>query len=329
MNAIANWLGYVLNFIYGIVQNYGLAIILFSILIRLVILPITIKQQNSAKKQSKIQEETKKLQIKYANNPEKMNKEVMDMYKREKFNPFSGCLSSIIQLVLFISVFYLVSRPLTFMKKVDTSVIDDYKFQISQEQKTNYPEIQIIDLFGKTDDRVNLNMNFLNLDLSKVPSQNYNDPKVYIIPTLYVILTFINIKITQDMMVTPEMKKRQEEAKLKEEEERKKKKEAKEKKKEFEKELKKAKKEDKALVKEESVEEKEETEESVEDMQQDMSQMTKSMNYMMPILSISIAIIAPLGLSLYWLVSIILQMVERFVIKAIMNKKEKAEKKEA
>ena len=302
MNTIAGWLGYVLNFIYGLVQNYGLAIIIFSILIRIVLLPLTIKQQNSTKKSAKIQDEVKKIQVKHAGNPEQINKATMDLYKREHFSPFSGCLTTIMQFILFISIFYLVSRPLTYMKKVDTAKLEDYSNQIVSEQKTNYKEIQIIDLFGKDDEEVNINMNFLGLDLSKVPTQNYTDPKI-----------FLNIHLITKMTTTPEMKKKQEEREAKLKEEKRKRKEEREKKKEFEKELKKAKKEDKALVKEE-IESNEEDEESLEDMQTEMTQMTKSMNYMMPLLSISIALIAPLGLSLYWLVSLLLQLSERFII---------------
>ena len=161
MNTIAGWLGYVLNFIYGFVQNYGLAIILFSVLIRLVLLPITISQQNSTKKSAKVQDEANKLRVKYANDPEQLNKATMELYKREHFNPLGGCLVTIVQFILFISIFYLVSRPLTYMKKVDHSKIEDYASQITAEQKSNYQEIKIIDLFGKDDESVNINMNFL------------------------------------------------------------------------------------------------------------------------------------------------------------------------
>ena len=325
MNTIAGWLGYVLNFIYNIVQNYGLAIILFSVLIRLVLLPITISQQNSTRKSARVQDEANKLRVKYANDPEQLNKATMELYKREHFNPLGGCLVTIVQFILFISIFYLVSRPLTYMKKVDSSKIEDYASQITAEQKSNYQEIKIIDLFGKDDQDVYINMDFLGLDLSKVPTQNLNDPKIFIIPILYVLFTFLNIHMVTKMTTTPEMKKKQEEREAKLAEEKRKKKEEREKKKEFEKELKKAKKEDKALIKEE-VESQEEEPESMEDMQAEMGQMTKSMNYMMPILSISIALIAPLGLCLYWLVSILLQSSERLIInffsKLIYKKKE-------
>ena len=92
MDFLVNTLGYLLNFLYEMVQNYGLAIILFSILFKLVMLPISIKQQKTMKKTAKIQAELKKIQEKYKNNPEKLNTETINLYKRENMSPFGGCL---------------------------------------------------------------------------------------------------------------------------------------------------------------------------------------------------------------------------------------------
>ena len=141
----ANLFGYVLNFLYEIVQNYGLAIILFSVIIKLLMLPISMKQQKTMKKSAKIQEEMKQIQFKYKNEPEKLNQEVMSLYKRENMSPFSGCLSSIVQIILLFSVFYLVRSPLTYMRKIDTSAIDQMK-TIAQENGATrgYEEIAII-----------------------------------------------------------------------------------------------------------------------------------------------------------------------------------------
>ena len=85
----ANIFGYVLNILYQIVNNYGFAIILFSVILKLIMLPISIKQQKTMKKTAKIQEEMMKIQDKYKNNPEKLNQETIDLYKREKMSPFS------------------------------------------------------------------------------------------------------------------------------------------------------------------------------------------------------------------------------------------------
>lgn len=286
MAFLANLLGYVLNYLYNWVQNYGWAIIIFSVLLKLILLPFTIKQQKNIKKSAKISEETSKLQVKYKNDPEKLNREIMDLYKREKASPFSGCLSSVLQLIIFISVFYLVSSPLTYMKKIDKAIIDNYKTELTESgQTSSYPEIKIIENKSQEDEKVNINMNFLGLDLSKVPMQNLNDVRVYIIPILYIVVIFINTKITTNL--TPKNNKKN--------------------KNENNKELKTA------------------GEETTEEQMESIQQMTNSMSYMMPIMSVAIALIAPLGLSLYWLVSNLLQLAERITIDFVSNKINKAE----
>lgn len=267
-SAISNLFGYLLNFLYELVNNnFGIAIILFSIILRIILLPITIKQQRSMQKTNKIQGKIKELQIKYKNNQEMLNKETMELYKKEKISPFRGCLSAIIQIVIILSVFYLVSRPLTYMKKVDESVINDYKTQIQEENGSisNYYEIEIIQRKASENEAVNINMDFLGLDLSKVPNKNLKDVKVYIIPVLYVISSFISIRLTTNAQTKK----------------------------------------------------KENNKES--DEAEAMAQMSKSMSYMMPIMTVSIAFIAPLGLALYWFVSNVLIIAERFIIKKIVD----------
>lgn len=300
MGAIANLFGYLLNFLYNLFNNYGIAIIVFTILLRIILIPITVSQQKSMKKNAKVQEKMKEIQKKYKNNPEKLNQETIELYKREKVSPFSGCLSSIIQIILIISVFWLVSKPLTYMKKVDSNKVNEYIEQIKTEEgKTSaYPEIQVIQTKSAEDSEVAINMDFLGLDLSKVPNQNLKDITVYIIPVLYVITSFVSIKMTNNMQdKAKEKKKADKEKKAAENKEND---------------------EEKALISEEEAK----AEEAIEAMQD----MTKSMNYMIPIMSITIAFIAPLGLALYWLVSNIAMIIERIIINKISeNKKEEEE----
>ena len=185
----ANIFGYVLNFIYNFVGNYGWAIIIFTVLLKLLMLPMSIKQQKTMKKTAKIQAEVKVLQDKYQNDPVRLNQEMMDLYKEENMSPFSGCLSSILQMIVIISIFFLVSRPLTFMLHVDSEVISNYATEIQENstERTNYEEIAIIREKGEEDEKVRINMDFLGLDLSSVPSQNFSDWKVFVITVLYVL----------------------------------------------------------------------------------------------------------------------------------------------
>ena len=75
INFFANIFGYVLNFLYEIVGNFGIAIILFSILVKIAMLPISYKQQKTMKKSQELNNQMKQLQFKYKNDPEKLNQE--------------------------------------------------------------------------------------------------------------------------------------------------------------------------------------------------------------------------------------------------------------
>lgn len=292
MGSISSLFGYILNFIYELVKNYGLAIIIFSVLLKLVLLPLSIKQQKTMKKTAKIQKKVKELQEKYKNDQMKMNQEMMDLYKRENLSPFSGCLSSIIQIVLLFAMFGLVRSPLTYMKKIDTDTLNNYMVEIKQEVgensiSRNYPQISILKYVSthKTEeDPLYINMDFFGLDLSNIPQENWQDWTVYIIPVLYVITTMISMKITTKM--TEEKNKKEDIIEIKNEEE------------------------------------KDKNKDKEPDPQDMAVQMNKSMSWFMPIMSVSIAIIAPLGLALYWLVNNILMIAERLIINKCLSSEE-------
>ena len=272
---IANIFGYALNFIYGIVQNYGLAIIIFTILLKLVMLPISINQQKTMKKNAKLQVKVKEIQEKYSNDQMRQSQELMELYKRENTSPFSGCLSSIIQLLIVISIFYLVSRPLTYMLHFDKETLNQYIQEVNEhnEGRASYQEIAVIREKAKDDKRIALNMNFFGLDLSQIPSQNYSDWKVFIIPVLYVITSFVSMKITAEMQ----------------------------------------KKQNKIII------ENKENDKEKSDEDNTVDEMSKSMTYMMPFMAVSISLIAPLGLALYWFVSNLLMIGERLIINKVVK----------
>ena len=287
----ANIFGYLLQFLYTLVNNYGLAIILFTLIIKLLLLPLSIKQQKTMKKSSELQEKVKVMQFKYKNDPEKLNKEMMNLYKTENVSPFSGCLTSIIQMLLLLSIFYLVRSPLTFMEKIPQENINTYIQQLKDEGKVIsnvYPEIDLIretELLKEKNpedqfiEKTNIKMNFLGLDLSKIPQQNMTDYTVYIIPVLYILSSFISIRIT-----TAKQQKDKEDKKLKN------------------------------IDGNTGKEIKEENNEMDAVMQTN-----KMMSWFVPIMSISIAFIAPLGLALYWLISTILMIAERLIIDKVVK----------
>ena len=300
----ANIFGYILNFIYNIVQNYGLAIIIFSILVKLLMIPISVKQQKTMKKSTKIQAKMKELQFKYKNNPEKLNQETMELYKSENMSPFSGCLSAIVQLILLFAVFYLVRSPLTYMKKVDADVISKYTKVIKEyklSENSAYPEIDVIREIDnirslknnenidqteeeRTDlaeikeeelENLKINMDFLGLNLAQVPTKS-SDWKAYIIPILYVLVSVISMRITNP--TSPKTKPVEN-------------------------------KEEKSLTK-------------PEEEFDPMAQMNKNMNMMFPVMYLAVALIAPLGLALYWLMNSLLMILERLALNKLLKDEE-------
>ena len=296
LSFFANIFGYVLQLLYNVVGNYGWAIILFSVLVKAIMIPISIKQQRTMKKNQKIQEEVKQIQFKYKNEPEKMNQEMMALYKREGMSPFSGCLSSIIQIVLLFSVFLLVRQPLTYMVKMDADVISKMENVITEQEEGNknaYAEIAVIQYVNNLDNKTsvskdesfdmkeyaeqaNLNMDFFGIDLSQVPKNNWKDFKVLIIPILYIISSFVSIRLSMNTNN-------------------------------------KQNKEKKLIT---------DGKEQEEEKYNPMDDANKTMVWMMPIMSVSIAAIAPLGLALYWLMNNILMIVERLVYNKIFEKEE-------
>ena len=105
MNIISNALGHVLRIIFELVQNYGLSIILFTIVVKVLLLPLTIKQTKSTKAMQDIQPKILEIQTKYKDKPEKQQQEIMKIYTEAKINPLAGCLPLLIQMPILIALF--------------------------------------------------------------------------------------------------------------------------------------------------------------------------------------------------------------------------------
>jgi YidC/Oxa1 family membrane protein insertase len=99
-----------LNLFYGLVGNYGIAIILVTILVRGIMFPLTFKGSQSTARMQDLQPKIQELQAKYKNNPQKLNQEMAEFYKREGYNPLSGCLPLLIQFPIFIAMYSLFNN---------------------------------------------------------------------------------------------------------------------------------------------------------------------------------------------------------------------------
>lgn len=115
MSYIMMGLGWLLKLSSTLVGNYGVAIIIFTILIKAVLLPLTVKQQRSMLKMQKIQPLLMELQQKYANDKEKLNQETMKLYQKYQVNPMSGCLPMLIQLPILMMLYWVVKKPIVYI----------------------------------------------------------------------------------------------------------------------------------------------------------------------------------------------------------------------
>ena len=109
ISAIENLVVAVLKGINGIVGNYGIAIIIVTRIVRLLMFPLTLKQEKSMKKMRELQPELDKIKEKYKDNPQEYQKRTAEIYKENNVNPLSGCLPILIQMPIFIALYYAFS----------------------------------------------------------------------------------------------------------------------------------------------------------------------------------------------------------------------------
>lgn len=181
-------LGYVISFIYNLVQNYGFAIIIFTVIVKLIILPLGVKQQKSMLEIQKIQPELDKLKKKYQNDNQRMNEETMKLYKKYNINPAGGCLPMLIQLPIIIGLYQVITRPMQYVLHLGTDAIGKIADILSKAGKidaaiaTNAVKTGQIQVARAMADNVELiesklgevissiNFDFFGLDLSQTPN---------------------------------------------------------------------------------------------------------------------------------------------------------------
>jgi len=108
---VYNFFGTILAFFYGIIPNLGISIILLTVLVMLVMFPLTAKQAKSMLAMQRAQPEIKKLQAKYKQDRAKLNEEMMKFYQENKINPLAGCLPLLVQMPVFLALFRVMRDP--------------------------------------------------------------------------------------------------------------------------------------------------------------------------------------------------------------------------
>ena len=233
MDLIANLFGYLLKLCMNICGNYGWAVIIFSVLIKVILFPLTIKQQKSLKKNQELQPKLSELQAKYGSDQQKLSEEYQKFMTENKYNPFGGCLLMILQLFILIGVLYVVSNPMKYMEKKNDSEINTMlaeaivkqDFSGDKEAFSSFATKFITENSG--DDRIrkivekgdvsgdnevylayykqsnryhelkvlkeNYNLDFYGINLGDITSQNMGDWKLWIFPVLTTVFYYISL----------------------------------------------------------------------------------------------------------------------------------------
>ncbi len=209
MNFLYEILGTVLSFIYNIVPNFGWAVIILTVIVRLILLPLTIKQQNSMTNMQKLQPELEKLQKKYGKDKEKLSEETMKLYKEYNVNPMGGCLPLLIQMPILIAVYGVIQRPITYLLKIKlpNGVLDalkqtaaDTELNIVAFVNNNLSAAQELLAKAKLDfdlTSLQINFDFLGINLGLTPNNPQGNYLLWAIPVVCVITSFLVSKVSQ------------------------------------------------------------------------------------------------------------------------------------
>ncbi len=127
MGLIAKPIGYLLAFIYRLVGNYGISLIILTVIVKLVLYPMYAKQIKSTANMSDMSEKSKEIQKRYANDKEKMNEEMQKLYAESGFNPMSGCLPMLIQFPIIMGLFALLRNPMKYMPNDPTLMFANHE----------------------------------------------------------------------------------------------------------------------------------------------------------------------------------------------------------
>lgn len=264
MYILAEPLAFLTRLIYNLIENYGITLIIVTILIRVLTIPLTVMSQKSTAKTQLIQPELQKLQQKYKNDKEKLSIEMQKLYKKHDVNPMGGCLPLIVQMFVLFGFIRVVYDPLRYILQLSVEQIDKIKEAVGATVTTYQVTLcgmegvkeQIIALGKKP-----INFDFLGIDLTRMVKGNETDLLVWIFPVLAVLATIWSAQISKKQMQA-----------------------------------------------------------SNNGGNEQAQSMSNSMMTIMPIMTAFFTYSMPIGMSLYWFVSTVAQIIQQAVITKVVNK---------
>ncbi len=217
-----NWL---LMSLYNLVSNYGVAIILFALVVKIILLPFQMKSKRSTMRMASLNPQLKALEKKYGDNKQKYQEEVQKLYKEENIKPLGGCLWSLIPFPILIALYSVIRMPLKHAMGMSETTITAVTEKLVSlgvytipEKANAYSQITLANLIHENFDAIkaafpgekvlDINYKFLGMNLGQTPNfrfwtYDWSDPKVWLpavglllIPIISAVLSWLQTKVS-------------------------------------------------------------------------------------------------------------------------------------
>lgn len=210
MNIILAPFAWLLTVFYNLFSNYGLAIMLFALVVKVVLFPFALKGKRSMVKMTSLQGQQMRLQKQYANNREKYNEELQALYEREHINPMSGCLWNMVPLLVLIPLYAIIRQPMQYMMGVAaeqvTQIAEALNFTIG---KNPYGELVLASMLGESAANLSaaqaiapgafvINFDFLGMNLAQTPQWQiwtqeltWNNIGLFLMPLVSAVMSLL------------------------------------------------------------------------------------------------------------------------------------------
>ncbi len=270
--------GYVLEFFYGFFHNYGIALILFSLAVKVILLPLSMKQKKSMMKTSRLQPKVKQIELACGDDKQKYQQEVNQLYKDEGVSMMGGCLWSLLPLLILFPLYNVIREPLQYLLHLTDSQVESVKAAFAAAKDIDVKKVDAywqytaaadMATYGKgiVENVKSINFNFLGINLGEQPSwkfwtmRSWSEFGGLLIPIVSGGLNYLAMFISQktnDTVITDDA--------------------------------------------------------GNKDAASATAQTGKAMTFMMPLVSVVFGYIMPLGLSIYWIAQSILGIVQDYFL---------------
>ena len=295
MEYIAKPFGWLLLTLYNLVGNYGVAVFLFALVVKIILLPFQMKSKKSMMRMSALQPQVQELQKRHEGNPRKLQEETSKLYKEEHVNPMSGCIWSLIPFPILLALYRAIRFPLTTMMGVSSDLLAEggaltaklTEMGFSSSANAAYIQLQqsqfISENWSKFDfttisEKLQfINYKFLGINLGELPKLKFWENGLtwaaiglFLIPIVSAVLSYLQMQISQKS--TPQTGTTQQQAQS--------------------------------------------------------AQQMKTMNLMMPLVSLYICFIMPAALGIYWIFTSLLGIIQDVILNKVYGKQMEAERAE-